>query len=353
MDIFNDMKKYWKGKTPEGYDKFSIPLKPDEDDMIGRECPNEDCQPRYFKIYLHESEKAEEEKEMKVDKEDLSQINLTCPYCGRIENMQQFHTKPQTQYIESMITRDVHYAFQETLKKAFPLSRPKADKSFSVRMEFKPGPLPGLKHYTEKQLKRKVVCNKCGHKYAVYGIAFHCPFCGEGNILIHFEISKQIVLSSLNAGDVMREKGGEEAYHHHLGNCLEDIVSLFEGFHKSFYIKTFKNKASREEAEEKISRIKTNFQRLSGAEEFFRIDLGIEIFAPLSDKEREFLEEIFLKRHVITHNLGLVDKKFQEKVRSWQGRGEELEISKSDIEKGLELVDKVIREEVRALGLHD
>ena len=150
MDIFHDMKKYWKGKTPEGYDKFNIPLKLDEDGMIGRECPSEDCQPRYFKISLYEFEAAEEEKETKAEKEDFSQINLTCPYCGRVENIQHFHTKSQAQYIESMITRGVYRALQETFKKAFPPSRPKADKGFSVRMEFKPGPLPGLKHYIEK-----------------------------------------------------------------------------------------------------------------------------------------------------------------------------------------------------------
>jgi len=48
MDIFHDMKKYRTGRSPEGNDLFNVPLKADEDGMIGRECPNEDCQPKYF-----------------------------------------------------------------------------------------------------------------------------------------------------------------------------------------------------------------------------------------------------------------------------------------------------------------
>lgn len=61
-----------------------------------------------------------------------------------------------------------------------------------------------------------------------------------------------------------------------------------------FYSKAIKDRSSREEAEKRISRIRTNFQRLSGVEEFFRKDLNIEIFAPFSDSEREFLEN-FIK----------------------------------------------------------
>lgn len=50
MVIWHDMRRFKTGRTPEGHDMFSIPLPPDEEGMIGRECPQEDCQPKYFKI---------------------------------------------------------------------------------------------------------------------------------------------------------------------------------------------------------------------------------------------------------------------------------------------------------------
>jgi len=349
MDMFHDLKRYWKGKTPEGHDEFSIPLRPDEDGMIGRECPSKDCQPRYFKVFVKESEE-EPAKEEKEKSDDLSQSDIICPYCGHRDNMQEFHTKEQIEWIKSMFERDIAKSIQDTFKRALRPSRPRTGSFLSI--EYKPGRLPSVRHYVEERLKREVECNKCGQKYAVYGIAFLCPFCGGGNMLVHFERSKQIILSMLESGNIIREKGGEEVFHHHLGNCLEDVVSLFEGFHKSIYSRAVKERDSREEAEEKISKMKTNFQRLSGAEKFFKRDLGIEIFAPLPESEREFLDDLFLRRHVITHNLGLVDKKYLERARTLERQGRELKISRSDIEKGLELVDKVIRKEVKFLGLH-
>jgi DNA-directed RNA polymerase subunit RPC12/RpoP len=350
MDIFHDMKKYRTGKTPEGYDEFSIPFRPDDEGMVGRECPNEDCQPKYFKIFVSGSKEKEPEN-IETEKKDKISQDIFCPYCGYRGNMQEFHTREQIEWIKSMLERDMVRSIQDTFRNTFRHTEPRTGSFFS--MEFKPGRLPSVRHYAEENLKRNVACNKCGQKYAVYGIAYHCPSCGGGNILVHFERSKQILQSLLDSGEVILENGGEEAFHHHLGNCLEDVVSLFEGFHKSLYSRAVKERGSREEAEEKITSIKTNFQRLSGAEAYFRKDLGVEIFSPLSSKEMEFLEVFFLKRHVITHNLGLVDQKYLEKAKSMEGQGRELEVSKADIEKGLELVDKVIREEAKMLGYLD
>jgi len=52
MDIFHEMRKYRTGRTADGNDEFEVSLQADEDGMIGRECPNEDCEPKYFKVSL-------------------------------------------------------------------------------------------------------------------------------------------------------------------------------------------------------------------------------------------------------------------------------------------------------------
>jgi hypothetical protein len=49
---FHELGKFWAGKDPEGMDRFNIPLTPDEQGMVGRECPNERCETKYFKISL-------------------------------------------------------------------------------------------------------------------------------------------------------------------------------------------------------------------------------------------------------------------------------------------------------------
>jgi hypothetical protein len=45
---FKELSKYKTGRSEEGHDQFNIPLQPDEDGVFGRECPNEDCDTKYF-----------------------------------------------------------------------------------------------------------------------------------------------------------------------------------------------------------------------------------------------------------------------------------------------------------------
>ena len=49
---FDELEKYRTGKSEDGHDQFSVPIKPDEDGLLGRECSNEDCETKYFKISL-------------------------------------------------------------------------------------------------------------------------------------------------------------------------------------------------------------------------------------------------------------------------------------------------------------
>ncbi len=51
----------------------------------------------------------------------------------------------------------------------------------------------------------------------------------------------------------------------------------------------------------------------------------------MSEKEIESLAEIFEKRHPITHNLGVVDKKYISKARSIEKEVKEVLVSTEDI----------------------
>jgi hypothetical protein len=175
LDIYQDMKRYHTSKTAEGQDTFAIPLEPDDDGMIGRECPNENCQPRYFKVSQRKSEDLND---------STPSRDLTCPYCGEVANMQRFHTREQTEWVKSMFVRDLKLSVQNILGSSFrPIHSRKSD--FSISIEFKPGHIPNVRPYAEEKLKRIVQCDKCGKRYAVYGISYNCPFCGQGNLLLH------------------------------------------------------------------------------------------------------------------------------------------------------------------------
>jgi hypothetical protein len=344
MDIFHDMKKFRTGKSAEGHDLFSVPLEADEDGMLGRECPNEECQPKYFKMSTSIPD------EISKKGVEFSQIDVTCPYCGTIDNMQHFHTKSQIKWIKSIIFRDVTKTVQDMMGNVFKPVRPTPGGMFSISMTFKPGPLPSVRHYVEEKLRRNVACDKCGYTYAVYGISFHCPLCGEGNLLQHLKRSAEVIKVLVDESERIGKEKGQEVGQQMVGNALEDVVGLFEAFLKHVYQYEVKRKFSKEEADAKIKKIGTTLQRLEGAETLFSKDLGFELFAECDEQDKSFLQDQFLKRHVLTHNLGLIDKKYIEKAQAYEKQGAELEIKPDHVSKALDIAVGIVTSVIKRLG---
>lgn len=333
---FDELEQYRTGKSEEGHDQFSVPLTPDEDGLIGRECSNDNCETKYFKMSMSIPD------EMENYIEDFSQYELTCPYCGTLDNMQHLHTTEQIEWIKSMMIRGVHKTFGNMLERSFG-SRPKSRGGmFSISIEVKKGSLPSVRYYAEEKLKQEVVCDKCTFKYAIYGVSFHCPLCGKGNILQHFERSVETIKILVTESERIGQEHGSHVAESILGNALEDVIGLFEGFLKYAYRYAVRKKHTKEDAEKLIQKIRVNFQRLTGAEEFFRRDLSIEIFQNLTIPERESLETAFAKRHVLTHNLGLIDEKYRDKAQRWERVSSELVVESDDVLTALESVRKVV-----------
>jgi hypothetical protein len=124
------------------------------------------------------------------------------------------------------------------------------------------------------------------------------------------------------------------------------VVGLFEGFLKHVYQYEVKRKYLKEEAEAKIKKIGTAFQRIEGAEELFSKDLGFELFAQFDEKDKSFLQDHFMKRHVLTHNLGLVDKKYIEKAQAYEKQGAELDVRPEEVTRALNIAVDIVSKAV-------
>jgi len=75
---------------------------------------------------------------------------------------------------------------------------------------------------------------------------------------------------------------------------------------------------------------------------------GVPLFSSGSAEEGK-LNRVFQKRHPITHNLGVVDRKHLERVRSGEAEGTEVRIEKSEIVETARLTDSVLSEFHRKL----
>jgi hypothetical protein len=339
---WHDMKRYHQGKNADGNDVFLISLPTDEDGMIGRECPEEECQPRYFKIALG-GETSDEIDNLDSESEEKELHLLYCPYCGHVGDLQEYVTRDQIEWIKSMMVRDMLRTIQGALKKGFGSTHSTTSRSkFSVRLSYRPGRLPSVRHYAEKELKRIVECDQCKGKYAVYGVSAYCPWCGEGNLHLHIKQSVSVIQSLLGIEADIEEKAGKEARYHLVGNCLEDCVGLFEGFLKAIYGQALRVVTTDDDRTKKLKQLRNSFQNLKRAEEILRNDLGWELFESVAQSDRDFMELQFTKRHVITHNLSLVDEKFLSQAQTWQAPGQDVDIQPKDINRLLAFIETIL-----------
>lgn len=147
-------------------------------------------------------------------------------------------------------------------------------------------------------------------------------------------------------GDVPRRRQdlGRRIAAKDLENCLEDTVSIFEAVLRAFVRRRQQASGmSAEEIERQNKRIGTGFQNVRRAADLVEAELGISLFEAISEEQVTFLARVFEKRHPITHNLGVVDRKYIEKARSAEWEGREVLVTASEITVALDLSARVFR----------
>jgi hypothetical protein len=147
-------------------------------------------------------------------------------------------------------------------------------------------------------------------------------------------------------GDVERRREllGVRVAAKDLENCLEDTVSLFEAVLRVLVKRYHREDGmTDEEIDSSFKKIGNAFQSVERAQGVFSSKIGMTLFAESATSEVERLARIFEKRHPITHNLGVVDRKYIEKARTAEEEGKEVLVTTTDIEYALALSMKTFR----------
>lgn len=92
----------------------------------------------------------------------------------------------------------------------------------------------------------------------------------------------------------------------------------------------------------RFEKIRNSYQNITSAGETFRTQTGLELFHNVSQDEVETLNRIFEKRHPLTHNLGVVDKKYLERVRTGEVEGREIRVTAQEVERAIQISKKII-----------
>jgi len=264
---------------------FSIPIDVDQDGYLGRDCP--ECE-EYFKITPGTGI---------TDGEPPCH----CPYCGHSAEQDQFFTRAQIKYAESLVIRQVSDALVKDLNSLEFDIKPKGAFGIGLSMKVESQPMQ-IRRYSEVELEEEVVCDNCTLRYTVFGSFAYCPDCGRHN-------SRQILDKNINlalmmvglADDVDVELGNQL-----IADALENGVSAFDGFGRET-CSVNKDKSSDPAKAENVS-----FQNLVRAQLELLTLFGIDIANALDNPEWELVARCFQKRHLLAHKMGIVDDAYMQ-----------------------------------------
>lgn len=322
-DIFKSGGPHQIRKTGPQQHEFSISLPPDRDGRVARECPESTCSPGEFKI---------------TPRTGISggQKESFCPYCRKTAAPTDFTTEEQIRYAKEVVAAQAHEGMQKALGKAFGLnSRGKRSLTkggpIDVTIEMKHGRKPLVRRPYADVLKRDVVCPCCGLDHSVYGLATYCPDCGADIFSTHILGEIRMIHTALM--DVTRRERelGERIAAKDVENALEDLVSIFEAVLKR-EVRASLNTGNRtaEEIDIRMKKIGSRLQSVSFARENLDGLCGASIDFFDSGRLSQ-LDDLFQKRHPITHNLGVIDRAYLKRISSLEKEGREIRVSKQEV----------------------
>lgn len=297
---FPRLSRYRTGGTT-GNMKLSLPVPHTPDGRVYRFSPNEDAHPRHFVIGNVVAEVTLTGELRARMKHDPHIPKTVCPYSGTIADDAAF-THPEDQkaaleLVKHEAAQDIEEAVTQMLKDAFKGSK---HIKFTPGRRSTPKPKP---RFTRQDLMRELVCDHCGRDYGVFAIGLYCPDCGAPNLRLHFAREAELVDDQVSLAEEI-DADSEELAYRLLGNAHEDVLTAFEATLKAVYL--------RGKAQAGVTpppKVGNDFQNVEKGKKRFA-ELGIDPFDGLTDAELAALKLNIQKRHVIGHNLGVVDDKF-------------------------------------------
>lgn len=300
--------------------QMSITIPKDGDGRVARECPNTLCSPAYFKVTLGTGI---------TEGHDLAY----CPYCKHEAEPSEFTTQEQIRYAKDIVLNEAQGGIDAMFKDALglgPSGKKKIGGGFiSMEMSYKPSTPSHVRRPYEEEVRRDVVCPHCTLDQTVFGLATWCSDCGKDIFLNHVSAEIAVIQRMLKDVDRREQDLGKRVAARDLENCLEDAVSIFEASVKALVRRALIERGDDPSTvDTKMNKIGNSFQNTERTKEqlFKLLDCS-----PIQSDLWERLDGCFEKRHPVTHNLGVVDKKYLERAQQAEREGREVRISKKDV----------------------
>ncbi|MCU1302131.1 MAG: hypothetical protein JWQ87_2415 [Candidatus Sulfotelmatobacter sp.] len=290
--------------------QFEIPIKPDEDGYLGRECPIKECL-GYFKITPGTGVKGP--------------APCHCPYCGNSGESRTFFTQEQIEYARSIVLRKVTDAIHKDLKSLEFEHKPQGMFGIGISMKVQASARLPIRYYREKELETAIVCDSCTLRYAIYGVFGWCPDCGVHNSLQILAKNLELARKELT----LAASAEAELANHLIGDALENAVSAFDGF-------------GRELCARKSADIR--FQSVLGARRKVQDTFGFDFADGLRPDEWECACRVFQKRHLLAHKMGVIDEDYLQKANDPDAvLGRRIRLTEGEVQSAITIVESMGR----------
>lgn len=221
-----------------------------------------------------------------------------CPYCSHRDRNDRFTTENQLLFV----TR-VREAYREAIE---------SKKTITIDLNKIARELPANRPawaYSEERQQNRFTCPGCQTVYDILGEYAGCPTCGKRNSLQVFENHISEVEKQFNEADAkLTERHEREVEWEKLSRCVSD----FEAMARDIQTQLALVPATRR----RKSDIKAlSFQNILKANDCLLNWVGFEILPRFPDDDKVFLNRMFNRRHVLTHNGGRVDQEYLDNTK--------------------------------------
>jgi hypothetical protein len=337
---FDRLEKFRTGGTPDQME-LEFPVPRSSSGKIHRRCPRPECVPAVFQLGEAPDARTIATDHASLVRRQPSAPGTTCPYCGG--------DAPDNDYL---LKEDVEAAVEHVKWAAFEDMREMfSDMISDLNREFQSGPVSYQvsSHESDssppivrrQDLLRSLTCDICSRSYGVYAAALFCPDCGARNIHVHFRREVHLIGQQIELAKKTAAGGDSELAYRLLGNAHEDVLSAFEAYHKVIYRFLVRRRLPAQ-AEDLCSKktVGTRFQNIHRARDLYA-KFGFDPYALLSENELKVLGANIEKRHVLGHNLGMIDESYAGLTR--RGRpGETVPLLADEISRFAKICESVI-----------
>lgn len=311
-----------------GGQSVSIEIETDENGYIDKQCPSEDCE------FL-----------FKVNEEDWSNIfrdeAVWCPFCRYENPADQWFTIEQVEHVQSealvVVRGKIHNALKSSAHK-FNRRQPK-NSFISMSMKVKGG---RKRTYTipakaTEAMQLEIQCEECHSRFAVIGSAYFCPACGHNSVLRTFSDSLRKIKAKRDCVPIIKEalsaaSGADDAEltcRSVIETCISDGVVAFQKYCDGLYLNYGQSPFNA-------------FQRLDQGSQLWKEAIGKEYTDWITSEDFSRLQVLYQRRHLLSHNEGIVDEKYLEKSGDTKYVvGQRIIVSAIDIDDLLGILEKM------------